>query len=149
MIYLDNNASQYIGHWFSKQINNENGQMFLVKVQLINVAITEEYSIAWSPVTYGHLCYYVNGILSMPGGIDGLFNIFEVGEDMKFDSAAMEKDIEIYGLFTYNEISELVVVPEKMFNAVGGQYLKVAVGKGLITIDEIQELVNRYIALFE
>lgn len=68
---------------------------------------------------------------------------------MKFDSAAMEKDIEIYGLFTYNEISELVVVPEKMFNAVGGQYLKVAVGKGLITIDEIQELVNRYIALFE
>ena len=148
-VYLDNNASQYIGHWFSKQINNENGQMFLVKVQLINVAITEEYSIAWSPVTYGHLCYYVNGILSMPGGIDGLFNIFEVGEDMKFDSAAMEKDIEIYGLFTYNEISELVVVPEKMFNAVGGQYLKVAVGKGLITIDEIQELVNRYIALFE
>ena len=42
-----------------------------------------------------------------------------------------------------------MVVPEKMFNAVGGQYLKVAVGKGLITIDEIQELVNRYIALFE
>ncbi len=148
-VYLDNNASQYIGHWFNKQITDENGKMSWTKVQLIDVTISEEFTTSWSPVTYGHLCYYVNGMLSMPGGINGMFNIFEVGEDMKYDIEAMEKDIETYGLYTYEEFAEILPVPEEMFNAVSGQYLKVAIGKGLITIEDIQKLINRYGVFFE
>ena len=142
-------AAQYIGHWFNKQTVDENGNMTWTKVQLVDVEITEEYTSAWSPVTYGHLCYYVNGMLSMPGGIEGMFNIFEVGEDMKYDAEAMEKDIQTYGLFTYEEFAELVPVPEEMFNAVSGQYLKVAIGKGLITVERLQQLVDRYGVFFE
>lgn len=148
-VYLDNNASQYIGHWFNKQITDENGKMSWTKVQLIDVTISEEFTTSWSPVTYGHLCYYVNGMLSMPGGINGMFNIFEVGEDMKYDIEAMEKDIETYGLYTYEEFAEILPVPEEMFNAVSGQYLKVAIGKGLITIEDIQKLISRYGVFFE
>ena len=86
----------------------------------------------------------------MPGGIDGLFNIFEVdGETMMYDAEAMAADIEQYGLYTYEELNSLVPVPEVMFNAVNGQYLKVAVGKGIITIEQIGKLVERYADLFE
>lgn len=38
---------------------------------------------------------------------------------------------------------------EIMFDAVNGQYLKVAIGKGIITIEQISELVERYGRLFE
>ena len=149
-VYLDESASQYIGHWFNKQSLDEVGNMVTVKVQLTNVLVREEQTMPYSPVTYGHMCYYVNGLLSMPGGIDGLFNIFEVDEDaMQYDGIAMECDIAEYGLYTYEEFVELVPVTEEMFNAVQGQYLKVAVGKGLITIEDIRGLVDRYSVFFE
>lgn len=144
-VYLDKYAEEYIGHRFLKQ--NENG---MVQVTLVDVAITLENVAAYSPVTYGHLCYYVNGMLSIPGGINGLFNIFEVdAETMKFDAEAMEADVEMYGLYTYEELNSLVRMQELMFDAVNGQYLKVAIGKGIITIEQISELVERYGGLFE
>lgn len=144
-VYLDKYAEEYIGHRFLKQ--NENGK---VQVTLVDVAITLENVAAYSPVTYGHLCYYVNGMLSIPGGINGLFNIFEVdAETMKFDAEAMEADVEMYGLYTYEELNSLVPMQELMFDAVNGQYLKVAIGKGIITIEQISELVERYVGLFE
>lgn len=144
-VYLDEYAADYIGHDFLKQ--GENG---MTAVTLVDVEVSTEVTVAYSPVTYGHLCYFVNGMLSMPGGIDGLFNIFEVDPGtMTYDAEAMAADIEQYGLYIYEELNALVPVPEEMFNAVNGQYLKVAVGKGIITIEQIGELVDKYADLFE
>ncbi len=39
-------------------------------------------------------------------------------------------------------------VPEYVFNAFNGQYLKVAIGKGLITIGQINELFVKYADFF-
>lgn len=148
-VYLDKNASEYIGHWFNKQITDDTGNFAWGKVQLTDVIIQEEYTTAWSPVTYSHLCYYVNGMLSMPGGIDGLFNIFDVDiETMSYDKEAMAADIEQYGLFTYEEFAEILPVPEEVFEAVNGQYLKVAIGKGLIDLNTIASYINQYSRLF-
>ncbi len=139
-VYLGVNAYEYIGHWFNK------GE---TKVQLTDVEIMEEYTTPYSPVTYGHLCYFVDGMLSMPGGIDGLFNIFAVdAETMKYDESAMAADIERYGLFTYEEFAELVPVSEEVFNAFNGLYLKVAIGKGLIDTDRLLALAQRYAEFF-
>lgn len=144
-VYLRSDAAQYIGHWFNKQTIDENGNMVYTEVQLTNVVVQQEYTSAWSPVTYGHLCYYVNGMLSMPGGITGLFNIFEVDpETMTIDQEAYLEDIEEYGLFTYEEFNALCPIPEAVFNAFGGQYLKVSLGKGLITWEELENLILRY-----
>ena len=144
-VYIDEDAAQYIGHWFNKLSTDENGNSISQKVQLVNVVIQDEYTTAWSPVTYGHLCYYVNGMLSMPGGIEGLFNIFEVdAETMKYDEAQMQADIAQYGLFTYEEFAELFPVSEEVFEAFNGQYLKVAMGKGLIDAEGLQTLIERY-----
>lgn len=144
-VFLRNDAFKFIGHWFNKQTNDADGNMTWNKVQLVGVEVTQEYTSAWSPVTAGHLCYYVNGMLSMPGATTGLINIFTVNPDtMKIDEVAYLADIEKYGLFTYEEFKEIVYISEDMFNAFNGQYLKVAIGKGLITIDKLIELIGRY-----
>lgn len=143
-VFLRNDAAKYIGHWFNKQITDD-GQMTWTRVQLVNVIITEEYTTAWSPVTYGHLCYYVNGMLSMPGATEGLINIFEVDSDtLKINEVAMQHDIEKYGLFTYEEFAEIYPITEEIFNAFAGQYLKVSIGKGLIDLEKIGELIAHY-----
>ncbi len=147
-VYLDNSAEDYIGHWFNKQTSDSGGAGW-TKVQLTDVSITQEYTTAWSPVTYGHLCYYVNGMLTMPGGIAGLFNIFEAdSENMRYDEDLFYRDIEIYGTYTYEEFAGLLPVTEELFNAVNGQYLKVAIGKGLIDIQTLSEYTERYSGLF-
>lgn len=148
-VYLDSDADKYIGHFFNKQIVDSNGGLSYDKVQLLSVDIRDEYTAAYSPITYGHLCYYVNGLLSMPGGISGLFNIFDVNaETMTIDVASMEQDILEYGLFTYEEFYSLVPVSKDKFESFNGQYLKVAIGKGLITLDDLLLLTTRYSEYF-
>lgn len=115
------------------------------EVQLIAVNHYTEITSSWSPVTYGHLCLFVNGLLSIPGEMDGLINIFDVDPALsKYDENAMLDDINTYGLFTYEEFNEIIPIPEIVFNAFNGQYLKVSIGKGLITYDRLRELINRY-----
>ena len=139
-VYLDKNAAEYLGHNFIKS-DGEN----YIEVTLTNVEITTELTSTYSPVTYSHLCYYVNDMLSMPGGINGLFNYFDIdGETMKYDAEAKARDIETYGLLTYEELYEIAPVSREMFDAVNGQYLKIAIGKGLISLEEIQYLADRY-----
>lgn len=144
-VFLRNDAAQYIGDSFMKRTINGFGVAEMTEVELVDVIVETEYTTAWSPVTYGHLCYYVNGMLSMPGATEGLINIFEVDPTtMKYDEIAMNNDIATYGLFTYEEFNSLIPIEEEMFDAFNGQYLKVAIGKGLIDMDELEMLVERY-----
>ena len=137
-VYLDENAAQYLGHAFIK----EDGST----VTLTNVEIKHEYTKYYSPTTFGDLCYYTNGMLSMPGGISGLFNIFEVDTDtMKYDEAKMQADIETYGLLDMDAFAGMIT--EDMFNAFNGKYLGIAVGKGNLTWEYIAYLAERYAPL--
>lgn len=144
-IYLREDAAQYIGHYFNKHGFDSDGNLTSYSVQLVDVNITQENTTVYSPVTYSHLCYYVNGMLSMPGGIEGLFNIFDVDATlMKYNQESLKADIEVYGLFTYEELSQMIPISVETFNAINAQYLKVAIGKGLVTIDELATLYMRY-----
>ena len=144
-VYLDRDAARYIGHSFAKQ----NGDK-LERVELIDVQIETLVTTAWSPVTVGHLCYFVNGMLSMPGGVGGLFNIFEVDEEtMTYDYEAMLRDIETYGLYTYEELNAIAPLSRDMFEAAGGAYLKISIGKGNLTMEELIYMIERYSIYFE
>ena len=143
-VYLDRNAMKYLGHTFAKQDGDK-----LTQVKLTQVTIKTEETTAWSPVTAGHLCYFVNGMLSMPGGVGGLFNIFDVDpETMTYDYAAMERDLAKYGMFTYEELNAIAPLSRDMFEAAGGAYLKVSIGKGNLTMDELVYMINRYSKFF-
>ena len=135
------NAKDYIGHEFvtKGEINKNTWKT----AKLTNVVFEKKVTTPYSPVTFEHLCYYTDGVLSMPGGIDGMFNIFEVDTNtMKYDSVKMSRDIENYGLFTYKDFED--IIPEYAYEAFNGKYLKVAIGKGLITWDDIIRLAERY-----
>ncbi len=149
-VFLRNDAAKYIGEKFNKQGLDGDGNMVNTIVTLTNVTVEREVTCAWSPVTFGHLCYYVNGMLSMPGATEGLINIFEVDpETMRYDLDKMNADILTYGLFTYEEFCEQVAeIPQEIFAAFNGQYLKVAIGKGLIDADGIIALIARYAEFF-
>lgn len=85
----------------------------------------------------------------MPGATTGLINIFNVDTDtMKFDETKYNKDISEYGLFTYKEFATIYPVPEVIFEAFGGKYLKVAIGKGLLTEEMLESLIARYSVFF-
>lgn len=143
-VFLRDDAAKYIGHWFNKQ-NVEGAVLSWTKVQLVNVVFETEYTAAWSPVTYQHLCYYVNGMLSMPGATEGLINLFAVDDEkMMYSADAREADIQEYGLFTYDEFCQIIQVPEEIFEAFNGEYLKIALGKGLISWERIATLLERY-----
>lgn len=144
-VYLrSENAKDYIGHRFVKQADVENNTW--ESVVLEDVVIENRTTKAYSPVTFEHLCYYTNGVLSMPGGIEGLFNIFEVDtEIMAYDTEKMLEDINNYGLFTYNDFADLI--PEIAYEAFNGDILKVAIGKGMLTWEDIEYLAERYVPL--
>lgn len=57
--YLDVTAKEYIGHWFISQEINSNWNLISKTVQLTDVSIYREATVAYSPVTYSYLCYYV------------------------------------------------------------------------------------------
>ncbi len=144
-VYIDAaNYSDYVGHRFVTQGNIKSNVWNVVTLN--KVVIETEVTTAWSPVTFEHLCYYTNGVLSMPGGVDGLFNIFEVDTDtMRYDGEKMQKDIETYGLFTCEDFGGMI--NEEAFAAFNGAYLKVALGKGLLTWEDIAYMAERYIPL--
>ena len=55
----------------------------------------------------------------------------------------MQADIEKYGLYTYEEFAEYVTYEQ--FMAFNGPYLKVLVGRGVVTYEQIIELISIYV----
>ena len=144
-IYIDaNNYQNYIGHRFYTA-EFINGIYLEEEVILEDAYISEEYTGCYSPVTVYHMNYFTDGILSMPGGIGGLFNIFEMNDDLKYDFEQMEEDIEKYGLYTYEDFKDYI--PYEVYAAFPAEYFKVSVGKGYITWDGILALIDRYLSL--
>jgi hypothetical protein len=141
-VFLRKDATEYIGHYFAKEVMID-GELVLQRVQLTNVVIAEETTGAWSPVTFGHLCYFVNGMLSMPGETESFINIFDVDPiTMQYDEVQMNIDIATYGLFTYDDFAD--ILPYEMYEAFGGAYLKISIGKGNTTLEEIYALIEYY-----
>ncbi len=146
-VFLRNDADKYIGDRFNKQTIAPDGTLSYTEVILTDVDVYSEQNTPYSPVTAGHLCYYVNGLLSMPGATTGLINIFTVNPGtMRYDNDLYLSDITEYGLFTYAEFCD--IIPIEIFEAFQGQYLSVSIGKGLITWDGIEMLIERYEGFF-
>jgi len=144
------NATEYIGHNFMQHIIDANGNMSWKSIELVDVQIEYEYTMAWSPVTFGHFSIYIEGLLSVPAETNYFLNIFAVDADtLTYDMEAYQSDIDEFGLLSYEEfIIYLPEVPETFFNAFNGQYLLVAMGRGLVTWDDLFMLVERYSPFF-
>jgi len=142
-VYINGNSDEYIGHSFVKY--SENGSIETVK--LVDVKAEQKCTKIYNPITATDFCYYVNGMLSIPAGIDGLYNIFDVDvTTMKYDEVKMQNNLEIYGYYSVEDYGGKV--SNEMFNAFNGKYLKVAVEKGILTWDMIYYHINHLNSIF-
>lgn len=135
------NVSEYVGHTFAGMAGADGETLGALK--LVGYEFGEAGSEAYSVVTAKDLNHFANGMLVFADGIDGLYNIFEYGEGMKYDEEAMAADIERYGLYTYEDWSDYITYEQ--FLAYNVQYLKVSVGKGLITEEGLIALIDRFL----
>lgn len=135
-VYInEDNVINYIGHEFYV----EDG----TTTKLVDYSITEEYTRIFSPISYYHLNVFANGILTVTNFSEVATNIFEYDENMKYDEEKMMKDIETYGLFTYEDFKEYTT--EEIYNAFPAQYFKVAIGKGKGTYEDIIWILNTFL----
>ena len=141
-VYIrEDNYSQYIGHSFYGI--NGNGDLSSKKVKLLSVDVEEKFTKVCSPVTANNLNIISDNMLSMAGGIEGLFNFFDYDPvTLKYDEAKKEADIEKYGLLTYEDYKDLL--PYEVYEVLPCQYMSVSIGKGLITWDKIKEYINHW-----
>ena len=140
-VFIDeDDVEKYIGHSFVKQ----DGDSFTT-VKLIDYAIVEEYTTAYTILSADHYNVMAEGMFTVtPAHVgDNFFNPFDVGEDMKYDEEAVKADIEKYGLYTYEDFDH--VVTYEQFVALNLGHFKVSVGKGYITYDGLIYLIENFV----
>ena len=144
-VYINEDTMEdYIGDRFVKEDDVESNTWDIVT--LTDIWTENVRTEVYSPVTFSHLCYFTNGMLSIPGGVSGIFNIFDVDvELMMYDPAKKEADLERYGELTLEDYDGMI--PEAAYDAFNGAWLNVAIEKGLLTWEDIERLAERYVPL--
>ena len=140
VIIDENNVTDYVGHTFYKEDVQST-------VKLVSYEISKQYTESWSILTAVHYNCMMGGMLTLtPAEVEGSPDYlmpYEIGEDMKYDEAKMQADIEKYGLYTYEDFAEYMTYEQ--FMALNLANFKVSVGKGYITWEEILYLIDIHI----
>ena len=75
-----------------------------------------------------HFNIITENVLSIAGGIEGLFNIFEYDPlTLQFDQEKMAEDIALYGLLPYELFEDLISY--EIYVATNAKYFGVAIGR--------------------
>lgn len=142
-VFLDeSNVDSYIGHKFVKVAENETYQA----TELVGYSITVEniaYYTIQTAIFNNCIAENMFTLTSPPEGVDGWFDYFKIGEDLKYDAREMQAEIEKYGLYSYEDFKDYVTYEQ--FVAFNGPYLKVLVGRGVLTYEDILNLIATYV----
>lgn len=132
------NAENFIGHSFPAMTDTSNG---LHMTELVAVERTVEKTEIYEVVTDKTLTCFTNNVLSGCAYMDGLLNIFEIDvATMAYDAEAMKADLDKYGTINYAFFAPFV--SEEMFEMYNGQYMSVAMGKGVLSLHDIMDLID-------
>ncbi|MBQ6796123.1 MAG: hypothetical protein IJO83_08305 [Clostridia bacterium] len=131
------NAENYAGHSFV--VETEDGYTTAV---LEKVTVEEKEVEAWSILTANNYNFIADGVFSITSSVGGLeyFMPYENDENLKIDAAKKQADIEKYGLFTYDEFKHILT--EEQFEAINMPQIKVSVGKGYITMEDLMRVIE-------
>ncbi len=135
--YLD-----YIGHRFVKYNPITNSYDL---VTLENAYYTFEYVGAYSLSSYESSNALAEGLLTVAPP-DDFYNWIEMSDKMQYDVEQFQRDIEEYGLYSYEVFEEYVSYEQYL--AFNGAYLKIPVEKGYFTFEYIIELIKLYGSYF-
>ncbi len=139
-VYLHiDDVEEYIGHEFVTI--DEKGRVS--RTLLVSASKRKMITRLAAPATANHLNLIIDGMLSMEGGLKGLFNIFEYDpKTLAFDKEKMQSDIRKYGLLTYMDFKRFF--PKEIYDLLPCKYLGVSIGKGLITWETFESYVNKW-----
>ena len=137
------NIENYINHDF---LYLNQTTMKLERTKLCSYIEYEETTGSYSPVIPYYMNYIANGMLNGVGNFDAIVNYFDFDDDAKYDKEAMERDIDLYGLYDYCVFED--VVTYEIYLAFNGKYLSISVGKGLCTLEEIIEHIREDVDFF-
>lgn len=129
------NVDFFVGHSFV--LIDENGEAKTAK--LVSYEISELTVNRYDVVTAENLNCIANGFITCSDVLVNVCNTFKLTDGFVYDSEAMAEDIGRYGLYTYSEWERYMTEAE--FEAFGGAYFKVAVGKGLVNENDIMVLL--------
>jgi hypothetical protein len=134
------NVEDYIGDRFIKQ--SENGEN--KTVVLTGYKVTTETVGAYTVLTQQNYNCLVNDMLTCcpEPQTAGLFEFFDVGDDMKYDEEKMLADIEKYGVYSYEDLADGMT--EEMFNAINAKYFKISAEKYGFDRQDIIDIFNMY-----
>ena len=125
------NAESYIGHEFVLYSGRT--------AKLISASVHTEHTRIFNPVTLWHGNVIAGGLLTQSAKT---VDIYEYDENMRIDFAALQRDIELYGIYTYDELSGLMT--EQEYDLFPLRYYKAAVAKGEFSFEKLLELVRYY-----
>ena len=138
----ESNVAEYIGHAFIKQDGNG-----YTTTELVSYSIDEQETEVWSILTSEYYNCVLEGMWTVTAAevenSPEWLMPYEIAQDMKYDEAKMQADIEQYGLYTYEDFAEYCTYDQ--FVAFGLANFKVSVGKGYITFDEILYLLSIHV----
>ncbi len=143
-VYItEENIESYLGHKFYST-NYVEGKFVSEIVTLDRYELTEETVRYYSPMSAYAINLFTEGILSSTAEYDELINVFELDENMMIDQAKKQADIDKYGLCDYETSIWKDYVSYEVFLAFNGQYVNVAIGKGLVTQEYVIYLIETY-----
>jgi len=129
------NVKSYLGKQF---YNAETGNWD----ELVNYAMGKEPVEFYCIYSAYHLNCIAEGMLTAPDDVDFLLNVYELDSNLKADPARLADDIQKYGLRDlvkdYPEYAEYANIWEEL----QFKYTNIALGKGLVTKDQLFELRN-------
>ncbi|MBO5409293.1 MAG: hypothetical protein J6A61_07870 [Clostridia bacterium] len=131
------NMEAYVGHNFVKM--NVDGYEL---VTLEKAEKTYEVTGAYSLTSAGNANAIAEGRLTVAPP-DDFYNWIPMGEKLRYDTETFQKDVETYGLYTYEDFKDYVTYEQ--FIEFNGAYLKIPVEKGMFTRDYILKLISLYV----
>ena len=133
------NAASFVGHTFARAVQRGEGYA-VERTELLSAQVRSEYVERYDLVTEKALNHIAGGLIACSDALVGVCNLFAFESDLTYDAEQMAADIAEYGLYTYEEWKDFVTYEE--FVAFNGAYFKIAVGKGLLTVQEIFSLID-------
>ncbi len=133
------NAASFVGHTFARAVQRGEGYA-VERTELLSAQVRSEYVERYDLVTEKALNHIAGGLIACSDALVGVCDLFAFESDLTYDAEQMAADIAEYGLYTYEEWKDFVTYEE--FVAFNGAYFKIAVGKGLLTVQEIFSLID-------
>jgi len=129
------NVASYVGKRF---YNAELGTWD----ELVSYAISKELVDYYCIYSAKHLNCIAEGLLTCPDDVDFFLNIYELDAHLKADATQLAADMAKYGLYDIAQRFPEYAAYKEQMDALGFQYIYIAMGKGLVTRAELLALLD-------